>query len=281
MLRSRLSIVVLALSLNGFAQVNEIGFTGGSLFYIGDLNPTTHYPKDTRLGVGLVFRHNFSNRYALRLQGLYGHLQAYDSNSKDSLQLMRNLHFRATLFELAALFEINFFPYRSKAKDSREWTPFVFGGLAYFHASPQAQLDDTWYDLQPLGTEGQGTTARPGKDFYKVDQVCLPFGVGIKTHLGRVDFQLEWGLRRTWTDYLDDVSGTYVDNDLLAFENGPVAAALADPSDLDGVPGFSNTDRARGDGSTWDWYQYTGLSITYVITRFTDCDEQYNWMRRR
>jgi hypothetical protein len=279
---------LLLIALFGFAlgggvnaQVNELGLTIGGTYYLGDLNPTRHFPRDTKLAGGIIFRHNITDRWALRLQGLYGTLQAYDSDSKDTLQLIRDLHFRSRLFEASLLVEVNFFKYRSKDKDSRRWTPFVFGGLCYFRANPQAQLDDTWYDLQPLGTEGQGTTARPGSETYKVDQIAVPFGAGLKFNLGKVDVQLEWGMRRTGTDYIDDVSGTYVDNDLLAFENGPLAALLADPSGIDDIPGLTNTDRARGDSNTRDWYNYTGFTITYVISRFSDCEEQYDWMRRK
>jgi hypothetical protein len=263
-----LSLALLLAAPCAVAQVNEVGLTGGVVYYIGDLNPTKHYPTDTKLAGGIVFRHNFTDRLALRLQGL-----------NDTLQQIRNLHFRARLFELSGLLEINFFPYRSKTKESKRWTPFVFGGLAYFRADPQAQLDDTWYRLQPLGTEGQGTSA-VGGETYKVDRMSLPFGAGLKFNFGKVDVQVEWGMRRTWTDYIDDVSGTYVDNAVLAAENGPLAAALADRSGLAAV-GFNNTGQARGDVNTRDWYQYTGLSITYIISRFSDCDEQYNWMRKR
>jgi len=277
--------LVLSSSLIGglglHAQVSELGITGGVNYYIGDLNPTRHYPKDTKLAFGVLYRYNFNDRYAVRLQALNGTLQSYDSHSTDSLQLLRNLGFRSRLLEFSGLIEVNFRKYRSKDKDSKKWTPFIFGGLAYFRASPQAQVDDTWYDLQPLGTEGQGTSARPGSDVYKVDNICIPFGVGFKVNAGRVDLQLEWGLRRTYTDYIDDVSTTYVDRDLLAFENGPLAAALADPSVLGQLDEYPNASRARGDANTRDWYQYTGLSVTYIISRFSDCEEQYNWMRKR
>lgn len=276
-----LSMILLLGTLAARAQVGEIGITGGVTYYIGDLNPYRHYPKDTRPAFGVLYRYNFSDRYAVRLQALNGTLEAYDSNSSDSLQQLRNLHFRARLLEFSGIFEVNFRKYRSKDKDSKRWTPFMFAGLAYFRAAPQAMLDDTWYDLQPLGTEGQGTTARPGSDAYAVDNISIPFGVGFKVNAGRLDFQLEWGLRRTYTDYIDDVSTTYVDRDQLAFENGPLAATLADPSVLGQVPDYPNTERARGNPNTRDWYQYTGLSITYIITRFTDCDEQYNWMRKK
>lgn len=280
MIRSTLLLLVMGAALSVRSQVNEIGITGGAMYYIGDLNPSKHYPKDTKLGGGLLFRHNMNDRFAFRIQALYGTIQAYDSDSKDSLAVLRNLHFRARLFEASGLLEINFFKYRSLDKDSRKWTPFLFAGLAYYRANPKALLDDTWYALQPLGTEGQGTSV--GKDdAYKVDQIAIPFGAGLKFNFGRLDMQLEWGLRRTYTDYIDDVSGTYVDNDLLAVENGPLSAALADRSGLNDIPGYSNANRARGDPNTRDWYSYSGISFTYVISRFSDCDEQYNWMRRK
>lgn len=281
MTRTLLLFLALAATTAHHAQVNEVGITGGALYYIGDLNPTRHYPKDTRAGIGLVFRHNMNDRMALRLQGLYGNLQAYDSNSPDTLQQLRNLHFRTRLYEASALLEINFFKYRSRDKGSRLWTPFVFGGLCYFRTSPQALLNDTWYDLQPLGTEGQGTTMNPGSQPYKTDHIGIPFGAGFKFNLGKLDLQIEWGLRRTYTDYIDDVSGTYVDQDQLLVENGPLSAAFADRSGLNDLPGFSNTGRARGNSNTRDWYQYTGLTLTYIISRFSDCDEQYNWMRKK
>jgi hypothetical protein len=263
------------------AQVNEIGLTVGGSYYIGDINPTRHFPKHTGLAGGLLFRHNLTERLAFRFQGIYGTLEAYDSDSKDTTQLLRNLHFRSRLLEGSVLFEINFLKYRSRGKDGKRWTPFVFGGLAYFRANPHAFFDDEWYELQPLGTEGQGTSARPGSELYTVDQISIPFGAGFKFNLGRVDVQLEWGMRRTYTDYIDDVSGTYVDNDLLAFENGPLAGIFGDRSGLNARPGYNNADHARGDVNTRDWYVYSGLSITYIISRFSDCDEQYNWMRRK
>ncbi|MBP7407855.1 MAG: hypothetical protein KA941_03770 [Flavobacteriales bacterium] len=276
MLRRYLLFIPLLAGTATTAQVSELGGTIGASYYIGDLNPDRHYPRDTKLAGGLVYRYNFNDRYAVRLQGLLGTLQAYDGDAKDSLQVLRNLHFRSRLIEASLLLEINFFKYRSKGKEGKNWTPFVFAGLAYFRAAPQAQLDDTWYDLQPLGTEGQGTSSRGGEP-YPLDHYSIPFGVGMKWNVGRLDFQLEWGMRRTNTDYVDDVSGTYMNNAVLAFENGPLAAQLADQSGLEAT----NDDRARGDVNTLDWYVYSGLGITYIITRFTDCEEQYNWMKRK
>ncbi|MCB0794734.1 MAG: hypothetical protein KDB88_08360 [Flavobacteriales bacterium] len=264
----------MALVLNAQAQVSELGITGGVTYYIGDLNPYRHYPKYTSPAGGLFYRYNFGNRYALRVQGLYGRLEAYDRNSPDTLQQIRNLHFRSSLFEGSALVEVNFFKYRSTDKDSKKWTPFLFVGLAYFRTNPRTRLNDTWYDLQPLGTEGQGAGENASKDPYRLDQVSIPFGAGLKANLGRIDIQLEWGLRRTYTDYIDDVSGRYADPAIL----NPLAAELADRSEVDDPE--DRTGTARGDSQTRDWYQYTGLSISVLLTKFTECDALY-FRRRR
>ena len=261
------------------AQVSEIGLTVGGTYYIGDLNPKRHYPEATSLAFGGLYRYNFDERYAFRLQVLSGRLSAADDTSDDSLQVYRNLSFRTKLIEASGLVEINFFSYRAGKKDLRKnWTPFIFFGLAYFHTNPQAEMNGTWFDLQPLGTEGQNSTQ--GGEPYKLDQFCIPFGAGLKLNLHRIDIQAEWGLRRTYTDYIDDVSGDYVDNSLLAFENGDLAATLADRSV--GAATGANTGRARGDSSTRDWYQYTGISVTLLLgPKFTECDELYRSMRER
>jgi hypothetical protein len=264
------------LALPAVAQVGELGITGGTTFYIGDINPTRYYPKHTHLAGGIMYRYNFNERYAFRLQGLYGKLEAWDSESKEPLQQLRNLGFRTVIFEASALLEINFFKYRGLAKDSRNWTPFVFGGLAYYHFNPQNLLDDTWYDLQPLGTEGQSIGGGKG---YSINQLCIPFGAGFKFALTkRVDVDLEWGLRRTYTDYLDDVGGVYADNAALLEQAGPLTALLADPSVLR-TTGL-NTGRARGDSQTKDWYQYTGLTISLLLTKFTECDAIWDKKKR-
>ncbi len=259
------------------AQVSEAGLTGGLSYYIGDINPLRHYPRHMHMAGGLFYRYNITPHYAVRFQGLYTRLEAYDSDSPDPVQQTRNLGFRSNIFELAFTVEVNFLKYRSiDRKNNHLWTPYLFVGLGYFHMNPQNRLDDTWYDLQPLGTEGQGT-ASGGKP-YPLDVFNIPHGFGFKFALSdRVDLGVEWGLRRTYTDHLDDVGGVYADRGVLVEEAGPLTAALADPSAArtSGI----NTGRARGDSNTKDWYQYTGLSLSMLLTRFTECDAM--WSKRK
>lgn len=275
-MRRALILLVLPLLATGvMAQVSELGITGGTTFYIGDINPTRYYPRQTSLAGGLMYRYNINDRYAFRLQALYGHLEAWDHESDDPLQRLRNLGFRTSLFEASALLEINFFKYRA-LRDGKTWSPFVFAGLCYFRTNPQNLLNDTWYDLQPLGTEGQTIGGGQG---YNLNQIGIPFGAGIKLAVStRVDVQLEWGLRRTYTDHIDDVSGVYVDNGILMEQAGPLTALLADPSVVR-EKGL-NTGRARGDHETRDWYQYTGLTISLLLNRFTECDAIWDKRRR-
>lgn len=280
MLRMILPLLGLLLALvPASAQVSEVGLTGGASYYIGDINPLRHYPAYMHPAGGLFYRYNIDPHYAVRAQGLYTRLEAYDSNSSDPVQQARNLGFRTNIFELAITLEVNFLKYRSiDRKNNHLWTPYLFVGFGYFHMNPQNRLDDTWYDLQPLGTEGQGTSA--GGPPYKLDVFNIPHGFGFKFALtDRVDLGLEWGLRRTWTDHLDDVSGVYADRGTLIEEAGPLTAALADPSDTRGT-GLNN-GRSRGDSNTKDWYQYTGLSLSLLLTRFTECDAMWDKMKRR
>ena len=176
------------------AQVSEAGLTGGLSYYIGDINPLRHYPRHMHMAGGLFYRYNITPHYAVRFQGLYTRLEAYDSDSPDPVQQTRNLGFRSNIFELAFTVEVNFLKYRSiDRKNNHLWTPYLFVGLGYFHMNPQNRLDDTWYDLQPLGTEGQGT-ASGGKP-YPLDVFNIPHGFGFKfaqVHpVGQREFETE------------------------------------------------------------------------------------------
>ena len=91
-------------------------------------------------------------------------------------------------------------------------TPYLFGGFSVFHFNPKADFGGSNIELQPLGTEGQGID---GKKKYKRIQFALPIGGGIKISVGKIGIGIEVGARRTYTDYLDDVSTKYIDPNLF------------------------------------------------------------------
>jgi hypothetical protein len=119
--------------------------------------------------------------------------------------------------------------------------------------------------LQPLGTEGQGLEGGATKKKYKLTQVSIPFGVGAKANLSKnIGISFEWGMRKTFTDYLDDVSKRYYDPVALGAARGGTAAVMSDPS-IGTDAAFSNRGRQRGNATTKDWYSFAGIALTFKL----------------
>lgn len=245
-----------------FLRHSEVVLGGGIMNYIGDLNnQSVISPLHGAGSVGL--RTRLDSRWAVRVEAAYGSI----SCEKDYI-VRRNLSFRSDIFELAALAEFNFRPFGPGATESA-WTPYIFGGVGVFHYNPMAQYTDNkgntqWVELQPLCTEGQGTSLYPERRPYALVQLFMPFGVGVKVRFNKTfSMTAEYGFRMTWTDYLDDVSTTYVDRALLEAEvlDGAMAARMADRSG-EVEPGYENdVGIKRGDDSLNDWYAFMKVSI--------------------
>ncbi len=267
MRRGFLFIVLLVaggqVSAQSFKKYSELGLFGGVSYYMGELNPGKPFFMPSFAG-GLVFKHNYNARWAWRISALYGNVQADDSRSEVPSQIQRNLSFRSQVIEFSPMLEFNFFPYEV-GNLNRPATPYIFGGFALFRFNPKAEYQGDWVALQPLGTEGQGTVLFPDRKEYSLINAAFPFGIGFKFHAGRLALAVEWGLRKTFTDYLDDVSTTYVDPDLLYATNGVLAALIADRSVVN--PGEINTGRQRGNPSNKDWYSFAGITLSYKLSR--------------
>jgi hypothetical protein len=146
------------------------------------------------------------------------------------------------------------------------YTPYMFIGLGVSRINPQTDYNGELIDLQPLGTEGQGSSLN-SSDPYSLTQLVIPFGVGFKINVTkRIAVSVEYGLRKTFTDYLDDVGGSYVNNDLLLLENGNLAAQLADRS-----LGESRAYGPRGNSATKDWYSTFGATISFSLGKPGKC----------
>ncbi|MEM9051463.1 MAG: DUF6089 family protein [Bacteroidota bacterium] len=257
------AIFFLILGVSAKSQYHEIGFMVGTSYYIGDINPQFHIPVEPNLGGGLIYRYNFNDRVAFKGSILYNRIYAHDEDSKDTWQENRNLHFRNDIFEFSGQVEINFLSYEVGDR-RRPSSPYLFVGLALFRHNPEAEFDGRWIDLQPLGTEGQGIEGFD--DRYPLTQISIPFGVGFKFNItGSFAGSVEWGMRRTFTDYLDDVSTVYVDQGILIEENGPLTAELSDRSFVATGPDGTNTGMQRGETNREDWYVFTGLILTYKL----------------
>jgi hypothetical protein len=241
----------------------EIGvFLGGS-YYIGDINPLVHFGPMTKPAAGAVFRYNFNQRLALRANGFFGTIQADDAIASSTSQQQRNLNFKSKVTEFSVQAEFNFLEYRI-GDERKKFTPYIFAGIGAFNFNPVATYNNYSYTLQPLGTEGQGLDGGPRKK-YKLTQISIPFGVGIKTNLAkRIGIAIEWGIRKTFTDYLDDVSTNYYDPVKLAAARGAVSAVASDPS-VGTDPNYTNVGRQRGNPTTKDWYAFAGIVLTLKL----------------
>lgn len=244
---------------------SELGVMLGGSYYIGDLNPYFHF-KNTNLAGGLIYRYNINPRVSLRANLTYGKVEAYDSEAKDPTIVDRNLSFTSTIFEAATGVEINYFPFQL-GNDKYRGTAYLFGEIGGFRMNPKAVTSDgNEIELANLGTEGQGSTLSDMKQ-YGLYQICLPFGFGAKFALGsRACFSIEYGIRKTFTDYLDDVgSSSYVDPAQLALENGPTSASMSNRS----ISG--SRFGQRGNSSTKDWYAFAGASLTFRLGQPNKC----------
>lgn len=269
----KLSILLILLfcSFVSFSQFHnlrsksEFGFLIGGSYYHGDLNQFMPY-RDVHLSVGLVYRYNLHSRTSVRANLTYGKISGNDANSKELVNQDRNLSFTNQIFEFGAGVEFNYFPFQL-GHDRYKGTAYVLAELAIFRMNPKAITDDgNEVDLQPLGTEGQGTTLN-SKDNYNLTQLSIPLGVGCKLSLGKMaSINFEFGIRKTFTDYLDDVgSGSYVDPTELAALNGPLAAEMSNRS-LSG-----SRYGKRGNSNTNDWYVFSGMMLTFRLGQPTKC----------
>jgi hypothetical protein len=270
---------VLLIWMGARAQKVEVGLLGGGMFYVGDL--TEGYYSEIHPAGGIFLRININDRISLKGNVILGSVSAADSNANDPKYKLRNLSFQSRINEFAAELEVNLRSDYDDRKNRRVFVPYFFVGIHVFHFNPQAQLYDSatgkmiLYELQPLGTEGQGLTKYPDLKRYNLTSFGIPAGLGVKFHFG--DFWsagLEFGMRKCLTDYLDDVSGYYVEKDLISSAYGAHAGRLADRSD-EIVPGFENPKKSlRGNPSKQDWYGVGALWISYTFPKRskTRCD---------
>lgn len=244
------------------------------MYYLGDLNPLQNF-KQTHFTGSLFLRQNFSERLNARYMVTYGKVSGADSLSNVAWNRNRNLSFESNIIEVSGILEINFRPFIPGDKKKKYATPYLMFGLGLFKMNPRAYYGNDWFELQPLGTEGQGSPLNR-KDKYRLTQLCIPVGIGFKGNLTqRLVLGFEYCIRKTFTDYLDDVSGDYVDPVQLARYNGPLSASLADRS-LE-IENLDNTGMNRGNSNFKDWYASANIYIAILLKGPDKC---YNWGKK-
>jgi hypothetical protein len=245
----------------------RIGVSAGSTNYLGDLDDDFTF-KFTKPGLGIDASYRISPVMSTRFQFFQGWIRGLDSTSTSEPRQRRNLSFRSPITEFSGQLVIDFVAVDRRYMHRPPYSPYIFGGLSVFSFNPQAQLNGQWYDLQPLGTEGQYLISQADEypEPYALTQFAVPMGAGVRFAIGKkLDLEIETGFRKTFTDYLDDVSSRYPDLDALRASN-PVAAALSDRIDLRQYPqGAAVVNGIRGDRTQQDWYIYSCVRVCYIL----------------
>ncbi len=248
-----------------FVQQGEFGITAGAAHYFGDLNTRAglNRPKPA---FGMFFRKQFGNYVGLRLSAHYAQLGYSDQYSTNSFQKLRNLSFNTNIWEVALQGDFNFFKFIPN-NVNYAFTPYITLGVGAFSYDPYAYLQGQKYFLRPLGTEGQyvaGSNRKP----YGTLSYSIPFGVGVKYNVApNINVSFEVAHRFTGTDYIDDVSTTYVGVD--KFVNNSPAALLQDrsyaidPNKILGVPG-----RQRGFEKQKDQFVIAEIGVAFNISSY-------------
>jgi hypothetical protein len=198
-------------SQEAVTQEGEFGIGIGGAHYFGDLNTRSKLNR-LKPAASIFFRKNFGNYIAMRVAANFAQVGYSDIyNTHNEFMRRRNLSFNSNIWELAIQGDFNFFRFMPGDPDYR-FTPYLTLGVGVFNYDPYAYLGDEKHFLRPLGTEGQGDTLYPDRKPYSAMAISVPFGVGLKYSINdRINIGFEIVHRFTNTDYLDDVSKTYVD----------------------------------------------------------------------
>lgn len=251
-----------------FYAKTEYGFQLGASTYFGDLNPNygLHF---IRPSGGAFIRYSFNPYIALKGMIDYTQVGYADRYSKNEFQKIRNLSFQSNIIEAAVVAEFNFFRFQTGDKYHR-FTPYLAGGIGVFYFDPFAKYQGQRYDLRLLGTEGQNTSEYKDRRYGPLS-VCFPVGAGFKYWIkSGVNFSCEMLNRFTLTDYLDDVSNTYVGAERFSSDpsNPTPAGYLQDPSIPINGQKLGRAGKQRGDNATKDQYLILDFSLSIQLKTY-------------
>lgn len=208
------------------AQNYEIGVLAGISNYNGDLIPkkSAEALRHSHFSISPFLKYKLNSYFDIRSSITYCKISGDDALVSELNQRKRNLSFSTSIFEISIGFDYNLLGYIPQNL-TKPLSPYLHLGIAGYHFDPTTIYQGKTIHLQPVGTEGQGMSGFNKK--YSLNQISIPFGGGLKYALSdRINVGIELNLRKTFTDYLDDVSGNYVNYYELLNGNGMIAAAL-------------------------------------------------------
>jgi hypothetical protein len=248
-------LLISSLPLTLSAQNFHFAARAGLANYQGDLQAKAVTLKGAKFLGSFGAHYDLTEHITARTYISFATLAADDKNGTATMR-QRNLNFNSNVFEweLSAQYNILSLNYNW-------YTPYLFAGIGVFNFKPYTFHTDTKSYLQPLGTEGQGLPGGPKP--YKLTQLNIPIGLGALYAINEdIRVGLELGYRKTFTDYIDDVSGEYYDEGALFAARGQTAVDLAYRGDEVGAGPYPAAKTLRGSAKYKDGYYYAALTIT-------------------
>ena len=287
-------------------QYREFGVNLYSTQYFGDLTHAHNFYYSTRGGVGAHFRRHLTSNISLRADVNFALLAGADNSPRlrrlsqeafndtsryfkgeiteyfqvDSVSRtvtavrgdvsLRNLSFRSMLSEFSVVAEYKFGEFMINSSVTRA-NFYVFGGFNVYNFNSQGRsvIDSVgWVSLKDITTEGQGLSNYYNTKEFRSTQIGIPLGLGVRWTLDKYTrFAAEAGYRILFTDYLDDVSGNYVNPDVIGSVHGQQAAEFVDRKRQLHPwlkPNALGTARGNSNGLN-DGYLFIGMSVSRVI----------------
>lgn len=288
-------------------------FTAGGSFnfltYFGDLAPANNILSteisQIKPGISAFIQYRYGPRMSLKAELLYGRLTGDDFTSanpnddQSRSRYIRNLSFRNDIFDFSLMSQFYISKNYLDFQQRKFFNFYVNVGISVFYHNPKGKVPEfkinderypnfgEWVALRPLGTEGQFSEHYDSKP-YSAAQFSIPVGGGFVFRLNeRLDLTFEVNYRLLLTDYIDDVSGNYVDPGAL---DSDLAKSMSDRSkeaysivngdkrDLSGLEVVSYASEFDGNryyvlkergnirgGSSNDTYLVTSFKISYVL----------------
>lgn len=228
-----------------FRPYQYVGIGINALNYYGDLAPVGRAASTdvsfTRPGFGIMYAYRATPSLSFRADFNYGRIKGDDNSvadivgdplGKNAQRYYRNLSFRNDIKEFTIGFNYYIFPDHNGPSFRSPINFYISSGIGIFSHTPMGKVPafdyqstgqealgqaGEWVDLRELGTEGQHLGIDSLPTAYAKWNLNVPIIIGglIKIPDTPLNIQLELGVRITFTDYLDDVSGNYVGLDLF------------------------------------------------------------------
>jgi hypothetical protein len=231
--------------------------------------------KSTTFNVGFSYRYRFKPYFATSTIFDIGMVRGDDKLTLEPARNARNLNFKSTIISLYQRIEMMLYFKESfghkynfkglKGKKNNNEQIYIFSGIGLTYFEPKGNYYGQWVKLRPLHTEGQGFPGRP-KEYLPIT-VIIPTGIGMRYSLARMwRLGIEFTYFKTFTDYMDDVSTTGFDTDLLLEKYGPESAYLSNPAETEQYKAWFANGQQRGDARQKDAYLFANIIVVRNIT---------------